>query len=444
MIKEKKKKSKYNYEKSKKQILLGYFKTVMFSLLFATILTSGLALHARNEMIKDLSAEATKQNIIDKATAQKIITQTDLLKDLKFKKYSVCLHVGKLYEAAGDYFDAQKAYELAVEKSKPNTYIAHNKLIFVLTAQDKFDKAKALLNNVKDSNNKDLIKFKTRAYLTIGDKYYSIGKFLSAAKSYEEANFYYNKFSKKDSVIDKSIQTRIIQSYIHVADIMVKSGLNSEAVRFLKKAEEYDPKNFEIRYKLAIVLSDSDPEASVKYFEPLLDEMPQNINYDVYSAALMKAANIADLDNRPTQAKYYRYKIHSIDIFVKRKVVYSDDIEIRLKAFNTKKVFFTYPIKASFSFLNISNIDIVNLTGDFVLLNKGKKVETVTQTISNKKHPLSCTSYEPNNVTVSFNKKVLTKKELENYTIQIYLYKDEKFKSLATEIKPVIDDFFAY
>ena len=273
---------------------------------------------------------------------------------MKFKKYSVCLHVGKLYEAAGDYFDAQKAYELAVEKSKPNTYIAHNKLIFVLTAQDKFDKAKALLNNVKDSNNKDLIKFKTRAYLTIGDKYYSIGKFLSAAKSYEEANFYYNKFSKKDSVINKSIQTRIIQSYIHVADIMVKSGLNSEAVRFLKKAEEYDPKNFEIRYKLAIVLSDSDPEASVKYFEPLLDEMPQNINYDVYSAALMKAANIADLDNRPTQAKYYRYKIHSIDIFVKRKVVYSDDIEIRLKAFNTKKVFFTYPIKASFSFLNIS------------------------------------------------------------------------------------------
>ncbi len=36
---------------------------------------------------------------------------------------------------------------------------------------------------------------------------------------------------------------------------------------------------------------------------------------------------------------------------------------------------------------------------------------------------------------ISGTKVVLTKKELENYTIQIYVYKDEKFKTLVTEIK---------
>ena len=43
----------------------------------------------------------------------------------------------------------------------------------------------------------------------MGDKYYSIGKFLSAAKSYEKAKFYYDKFTRKDPVVESSIKNRI-------------------------------------------------------------------------------------------------------------------------------------------------------------------------------------------------------------------------------------------
>lgn len=444
MIKEKKKKNKYNYKLTKQQIILSYLRTICYSILFSIILTTCLAINARNEMLKDISIEAEKQGIIDKATAQKLITQTNLLKDLQYKKYSVCLYVGKLYEAAGDYEEAQKAYELAVEKAKLGVYLPYYKLTYVLTVQEKFDKANALIDNLKDITDKDLIKFKTRAYIIIGDKYYSIGKFLSAAKNYEKASFYYSKFTKKDKIIEKSIKNRIIQSYIHVADIMVKSSYNSEAVRFLKKALEYDKNNFEARYKLAVVLADSDPEESVSYFEELLNERPQDIDYTAFDTALMKAANIADLDNRPTQAKYYRYRMHSIDLFIKRKVVYKDDLEIKLEDFNLKKLFFKYPIKTNFSFLNISNVDIINLTGEFVLLYKDKEIERVTKTIANKKHPLSCMSYEPNFVTVTFSKKVFTKKELENYKIKIYLFKDEKYKTLVAEFNIPIEKFYSY
>lgn len=439
MIKEKKKKSKYNYKKTKKQILLSYAKTFFCSLLFALCLTISLSLHARNEMLKDLYAESAKQNLLDKATAQRLITQTNLLKDLKLKKYSVCLHAGKLYEAAGEYSNAQIAYEYAVEKAKPGVYYPYYKLIYVLTAQEKFDKANALLDNLKDINDKDLIKLKTRAYIIIGDKYYSIGKSLSAAKNYEKANFYYDKFKKKDNIIANAIKNRIIQAYINVADIMVQSGYNTEAVRFLKKAEEYDKENFETRYKIALVLADLDPEKSVEYFEPLLEEIPQKIDYNAYTAALMKAANIADLDNRPTQAKYYRYKIHSIDLYIKRKVIYKDDLEIELVNFNTKKLFFTYPLKYTFSFLNLSNIDIINLQGDFVLMDNNKEIEKISKTIANKKMPLLCTAYEPNKIIVEFDKKVFTKRELKNYTVKIYIYKDDKFKTLAAEIKPIVN-----
>lgn len=433
MIKERKKDTKYNFNKSKKRIIIEYIRTVFVSFIVAIFITTGLAIHARNEMIKDIFASQQAQKVLDRKVALEIITQTNLLKDLGKKTYSVCMHAGEIYEIAEDYKGAQAAYELAIQKSKPGQYKPYYKLICVLAAQENFDAAEDVLNNIKDVSDKKLIKFKTRSYLTIGDKYYSIGKFLSAAKTYEKADFYYDKFSKKDPVVEDSINRRIINAYVQVADIMVKTGLNSDAIRFLRKAESYAPNDFKIRYKLAIVLSDSDPEVAVEYIEKLLKEIPQEIDYGVYNTALMKAANIADLDGRPTKAKYYRYKIHSIDLFINRKVVYKNDIETSLKSFSVKKVLFNYPLKATYQFINVSNSDIINLRGDFVLCLNDKPVETISTTVANKDNPMSCNPTKPNETSVSFKKKIFTKKELENYTIKIYLYKDDKYKTFVSE-----------
>ena len=435
MIKEKKKITKYNSKKTSKEIIFEYARTILFSVIFATIITSILAIHARSEMIKNLYADASIKKKIDKQIAQQIIEQSDLMEDLPDKNYVICMNVGDLYYTAGDYKKAQFAYELAVEKAKPGKYKPYYKLLCVLVDQADFEKAEALLENLKDHTDKELIKLKTRSYITMGDKYYALGKCLSAAKSYENAKFYYDKFSKKDKVVDASIEKRIVNSYIQTADIMVKSNLNSEAVRFLKKAEVYEPNNFVIKYKLAIVLSDSDPEKAVEYFEPLLEKMPQDIDYEVYDNALIKSANIADLDNRPTKAKYYRYKIHSIDMFINRKVVYKNDIETTIASFTVKKFLLTYPLKAVYDFRNVSNIDIINLSGDFVLCCKDKPVETVNKVVSNKDNPLLVSKQEPNSVEVKFKKRIYTKKELEDYTVKIYLYKDPKYKTLVSENK---------
>lgn len=441
MIKEKKKKTKYNIEKNKTQILLEYLRTILCSFILAVIITVCLTIHARNEMIKDIFESDNTQSIMDKKVALEIILNTNLLQDLKNKTYSVCMHAGEICEIAEDYKDAQDAYELAIRKSKPGNYKPYYKLICVLVAQQKFEDANAVLDNIKDVSNKNLVKFKTRSYITIGDKYYSIGKFLSAARTYENAKFYYDKFEKKDKKVDEAIIERIINSYIHAADVMVKTGLNSDAVRFLKKAEKYAPDNLNLKYKLAIVLSDSDPEKSVEYLETLLEKIPQDIDYSVYNNALIKSANIADLDGRPTKAKYYRYKIHSIDMFINRKVVYKNDIETELKSFTIKKNLFSYPLKATYQFLNISNNDIFNLKGDFILCINNKEIETFTQVIANKNKPLYSYADTPNDVEIKFNKKIYTKKELENYNIKIYLYKDPKYKTYVGENKIPLKSF---
>lgn len=418
------------------QLLKEYTRTIGISFYAALVFTVALSVHARNEMIKNLYLNPDEQQKINEKIARQIVTQSDLTKGLFGKRYSICMQVGNLYETVGDYVNAEFAYRLSVEKATSQIYTPYLKLINVLVAQEKFDEANDILISVKDINDKNLIKFKTRSYIVMGDKYYSIGKFLSAAKSYEKSKYYYDRFDKKDKVIEKSISTRIVNSYIKTADIMVKSGLNTDAARFLKRAEKYDPKNSDIKYKLAIIYSDLDPIKSVDYFEELLSTKPQYIDYGVYGKALIKSANIADLEGEPTLAKYYRYKIHSYDVFTSQKVLYKNDVEIILDSFSVRKPWLKYRFDAMFRVKNVSNMDINRLSADFVLRNTdGEVLETVTKLLVKKANPLYSNGSVTEPVNVVFGKNIFTKKELENYVIDIYLYKNKKYKTLVMTMK---------
>ncbi len=427
MIKEKRKEQK---EKKITQIVLEYGRTILISIVIACIFTTILTINARNEMIKNLYVNVEERQKIDEMVAKQLVNQADLSENLATKKYSICMNVGHIYETAKDYKNAQIAYELAISKAKQGIYTPYAKLTTVLIAQEKFKEAEQVIKSVPDVKNKDLIKFKTRSYIEMGDKYYSIGKFLSAAKNYEKAKFYYDRFSKRDKKVVESIQERIVNSYIETAGIMVKNGYNSDAVRFLKKAEQYKPNDFHIKYKLAIIYADYDPVISVEYFEQLLSKMPQEIDYSTYNKALMKAATIEDLSGNPTQAKYYRYKIHSVDLFVNQKVVYRNDLEVFLDAFNIRKTLFKYHLKGKFRLKNVSSNDIMKMSADFVLKQGNTIKESYTVECANRKKPLLSNGSETDEIEVRFGKNILTKRELALYTIDIYVYKDPKYKTL--------------
>lgn len=435
MIKEKEKNN--NKKKSLVAVFTEYARTVGISFLVALIFTLLLSFHARSEMIKNLYVNASEQQKIDEQLARQLVTQSDFMKDLRQKRYSVCLQVGLLYEAAKDYSNAQSAYEIALLKARPGVYTPYYRLASVLIAQEKFNEAQSIIKSVEDVNNKNLVKFKTRSYIEMGDKYYSIGKFLSAAKCYEKSKYYYDKFVTKDSVVDNAIIERIVGAYTEAADAIVKNGFNSDAVRYLKKAEKYRPKNFSIRYKLAIIYSDLDPIESVKYFEDLVKEYPQDIDYGVYSKALIKSANIADLEGNSTQAKFYRYRIHSLDIFVNNKVVYKNDVEIYMDSFIVRKLWLKYSLKGKYRIKNISHVDVKNLSADFVLrhVDKDKSLEVVTKKVVIPKSPLYSNGGVTDEIFVIFDKNIFTKKELEHYVIDIYLYKDDKYKTLVRTMR---------
>ena len=434
MIKEKAKKPRFE-QKSKTQIIKEYLRTVFLSFAVGLVFTMLLSFHARSEMIKKLNEDNNAKSRINTEIAKQLILKSDFMKDLKSKNYAVCLQVGSLYESAGELDKAQKAYELALQKAGEGVYIPYYRLARVLILQEKLDLAQKLVASVNDVSNKNLIKFKTRSYIEMGDKYYSIGKFLSAAKSYEKAEYYYNKFKRKDAIVEKSIADRIANSYIETADIMVKSGKNSDAIRFLHEAEKYNPNNFKLRYKIAIIYSDLDPIKSVKYFEKLLQEKPQNIDYSVYSKALVKAANILELQGKLTEANYYRYKIHSVDLFVDNKVIYKNDIEVLLDNLSVKKWFFSYRFKGTFRFKNVSHMDIKKMSVDFVLKKDDKVREIKTFKCVEKGSHLYSNGGVTEEFTVVLGKNIFTQKELNQYKIEIYLYKEEKYKTLVYSIK---------
>ena len=428
MIKEKKKNKKK--EITLAQELAGYAKTAGISFLVAGFFTVMLSFHARSQMLKNLYTAKDERLKIEHSLAQKIVSNSDLTADINNKNYNVCLQIGHLYELAGDYLKAEYAYYNAYQKSPNGVYNAHLKLATVLILQNKVDDAKQIIDSTKDTNSLRLIRFKTRANIVLGDKFYAEGKFLKAADAYEKAYYYYDRLTKKDKIIKESIRQRLINSYLEASGVIIKNGYNSDAVRFLKKALKYDPENLNIQYRLAIVYSDLDPIIALDYFEPLLNKIPQDIDYNAYTKSLMKAANIADIQGNGIKAKYYRYKVHSFDLYTNRKVVYKDNVELSFEDFRIKKDFFTYKLNAKLKIKNISPQDITKLYADVVLRNGKVIKQSLTITCASKETPLFSNGGETESLTIKMGKNIFTKRELGKYFFDVYLYKDDKYKTL--------------
>lgn len=412
-----------------------YARTIAISFLAALVITVLITIHAKNDMVRDYYANIEEQIKMDERIAKQLVLQSDLMKDLKDKKFSICSHVGDIYFAAHDYENAELAYKTAFSKRHPRGYVLYYKLVYSLAAQKKFKEAAEFVESVPDLKKKELIKFKSNSFLAIGDRYYSSGKFLSAAKCYVKAELYYNKLIPRNQKFQKKLISRIVNSYIEAADVMVKHDKNGEAIKLLKLAENYEPDNLQIIYKLAIIYSDADPLKAVDYLERLLKEEPQDLDYDLYCRTMLKAASIKDLEGDHTLAKYYRYRIHSVDLFLNNKVIYKNDIDIYLNSFIVRKIFFRYKLKGLYQIANISHSDIKNLSADFVLKNKDKVVEIIPIKIVDASEPLTSNGGKSDEFTVTFGKNIFTKKELENYTIDIYLYKIEKFKTLVATMQ---------
>ena len=120
-------------------------------------------------------------------------------------------------------------------------------------------------------------------------------------------------------------------------------------------------------------------------------------------------------------------------MFVNRKVVYKNDVDVILDSFKVRKFLFRYQLKAKYRIKNNSYENIRNLSADFVLRKRDKVRDITVKNFANKERPLRAGG-ETNTEQIKLGKSIFTKKELNEYVIDIYLYKDEKYKTLISSI----------
>ena len=62
-----------------------------------------------------------------------------------------------------------------------------------------------------------------------------------------------------------------------------------------------------------------------------------------------------------------------------------------------------------------------------------KEIEKLTKKLADKRNVILADGGESKRINLKFKKHLFTKKEMQKYTVKIYLYKDEKFKTLVSE-----------
>ena len=102
-----------------------------------------------------------------------------------------------------------------------------------------------------------------------------------------------------------------------------------------------------------------------------------------------------------------------------------------MNSLKIKKIFFTYKLKSEFSIKNVSTQDINKLTAEFILRQEDKQKEQYSLNCASKKKPLFSNGGELTNINVNFGKNIFTKRELKQYYIDVYLYKEPKYKTLT-------------
>ena len=74
------------------------------------------------------------------------------------------------------------------------------------------------------------------------------------------------------------------------------------------------------------------------------------------------------------------------------------------------------------------------MSADFVLRQGDKVSETITQTLVTKDKTMYANSGDVVEPYISIGKGIYTRRELDQYVLDIYLYKDEKYKTLVSTI----------
>lgn len=400
----------------------SYISTILWTILASCIFSGGIIYYAQYDVINNSSSKYNEK-VLNEYIRNTVIEQNINLEMNYPDDYRIDMHLGYLYNVIKEFDKAEYYYKKAVAKAPDNIYRPLYELASFYIERLRFDEAQEIIDVFPQKSSSVLIKYQSYLYRKMGDSYYKNHQYYYALKKYEKSKYYWIKLSSIPLKYLSSLNKRISESAVNLADIAFNTNRLEEAIAFLKIAEKATPNDFIVRYKLALITSNTDMELSYKYFSTLFKEYPTKIDYTAYYDLLMKLSQYYEYEGDYTKSKLYSFRAKTLLDYVYMYIVTNKDVNCQIIDKSLYKVGNKYKILLKLRIDNISKMPINNLTIEVVYKLNNEEIETYKKQIID-----SSNSLLPNDhisdiriIPKVFNK--YRESEIPNISVEIYLYK---------------------
>lgn len=369
---------------------LGTFSLAVIAAFLFVLLLLGV-IHHQVYQIQD--QQKAQDSMINDSLLDVLIYKNKQMEYQYPDDYRINLKLGTLYEVKKNYKDAEFEYKTAVSKAPFDQYRPAYKLANLYIFLNRLDEAQNLIDKIDERPDKRLIKYKGDIYSALGDKYYSQGDYDNASQRYEKALFYYKII--KCPRIDL-INGNLASSYIYLAETKLDQMQVDDAIEYLQSAKAIFDAPI-IKYKLALLLMDRDPDAAYQYLNEVFEQAPEIINYDTYNKFLSELAEDANYEGDFTQAQLYEFKIKKLKDYFKTNIISVEDLKIVVQdgRITLNRWVNKYNIYFELSFKNISKNTMSSLFLNVVFKDGNNIVETYTQQVADDKSKLNAGAQSP-------------------------------------------------
>ncbi|HPT42034.1 MAG TPA: tetratricopeptide repeat protein [Candidatus Gastranaerophilaceae bacterium] len=416
-----------------KAIIFEYLKTFLLTIVTMFIVLVVVFVFAQHSAYNSLINNQAQDDEIEYYLIGMLIDKNKYLEEKYPKNYKINLKLGILYEVAQNYANSEQQYKMAMAKAPFDEFLPTYRLANLYIKLGKINDAEELIAKIQERPNKALINYKGEIYNKLGDYFYNQGDYKVAIEKYEKALFY-NKILKSDNI--KNINNSIASAYVYLADEEVYNMKIQDAIETLKAAISLVDAPI-LKYKLALLFTQKDPELAYQYFEEVFKKEPSIINYDFYEQFLLHRADEALAQGQKAQSDLMQYRAKKFKEYYQNNILSVDDVSIEYCEGNiiynkwTKK----YTVNLEMQLKNTSQRNLNSLFVQIIFKDENREITNYFEQVVDKNSVLKAGSLSPI-INIQTSKKEFNKTDSrKTITAEIYVSKlSNSYKLYLTTI----------
>lgn len=360
--------------------IYSYIQTIVLSIFIACLFTAGIIYYAQYDVLNN-SYTASNDKALQEYIKNIVITQNQDLEYEHPNDYRIDIHLGYLHKVVKEYDKAEQYYIKAVQKAPEGIYRPLYELASFYIERGRYDEARSIVETFPQVQYTPVIKYQSYLFRKLGDAFYQYGQYGYSLNEYEKSLYYWKKLKNPEKAYLKELNDSIYNAANKLADLCINNNKVEEGITYLNLAEKAKPKDYNIRYKIALATAQSDPERSYKYFEKLFKENPTGIDYVAYRNLMRDLIVKYEDEGNGINAKLFRFRSEHIEDYVETYLIYPRDVDFRITNVSLYKHGKKAKIFIKYNLQNISENTIKYLTMDVVYKLKGKEIEKYTENI---------------------------------------------------------------